>query len=259
MFHERLQLAVEAAREAGEVTLRYFGDSQLKVDRKADASPVTRADREAETCLRNRILETFPEDGILGEEHGTVPGTSGFRWILDPIDGTKSFIHGVPLYGTLVGVEYEGRVVVGVIHIPALGETVYAASGEGAWYVKGDASPRPTRVSTTADVIDACVVTSEVKNFDLAERREAFFAMQDVCGLVRTWGDCYGYLLVATGRADVAIDPLLNPWDAAALVPVIEEAGGRFTDWNGQATFEGGNGLATNGRLHQAVLELIAR
>ncbi|RMF99459.1 MAG: inositol monophosphatase, partial [Planctomycetota bacterium] len=172
---------------------------------------------------------------------------------------TKSFIHGVPLYGTLVGVEHAGRAVVGVIHIPALGETVYAASGEGAWYVKGDARPQPTHVNDTPDLAEACIVTSEVKNFDLAGSRKAFFALQDKARLVRTWGDCYGYLLVATGRVDVAIDPLLNPWDAAALLPVIEEAGGRSTDWTGAATFEGGNGLATNGRLHQAVLDLLAK
>lgn len=257
VYQDRLKLAVEIARKAGEVTLNYFQDAKMQVDRKADNTPVTVADREAETLLRRAIREAFPADAILGEEFGDQPGTSGFRWVLDPIDGTKSFIHGVPLYSTLIGVEYQGKAVVGVIEVPALEERVYAAAGSGAWFVKGRQPPVTAMVSACDTLSDAALVSSEIINFDHIGRREVFFDLQETVRLVRTWGDGYGYLLVATGRVDIAIDPLLNPWDGAALGPVIEEAGGRFTDWRGRATFEGGNALGTNGRLHEAVLHML--
>ena len=142
-----LELALAAAREAGQVTLEYFRRDDLEIELKGDDSPVTAADRRAEECLRGRIAETFPDDAILGEEFPERPGSSGFRWILDPIDGTKSFIHGVPLYGTLVGLEHAGVPVLGVIRIPALDECVYAAVGQGAWYVQGERPPQPAKVS----------------------------------------------------------------------------------------------------------------
>ena len=143
----RLSVARELALEAGKLTLKYFRQDDLRVDLKKDASPVTIADREAEELIRKRVAAEFPQDGILGEEFGEQPGTSGWRWIIDPIDGTKSFIHGVPLYGVLIGVELNEQSQIGVIHLPALDETVYAATGQGAWHVRGGASPRPARVS----------------------------------------------------------------------------------------------------------------
>ncbi len=254
-LRRRLDWAVKIAREAGEITLRYFG-SKIEVERKADDSPVTVADREAESHLRRRIAEAFPEDGIVGEEWGTAEGSGVYRWILDPIDGTKSFIHGVPLYGTLVGIVYEDRAVAGVARIPALEEAVYAAEGLGAWYVQGEAPPQPARVSSCDRLAEAAWVTSEVANFDHVGR-DAFFRLQEAARLVRTWGDAYGYLLVATGRVDFMIDPLMQVWDAAAVAPIIREAGGRFSDWNGVYSFSSGNGLGSNGLLHEEVLAVL--
>lgn len=252
----RLALALTAAREAGDLTLKHFQRDDLAVELKQDSSPVTIADRQAEEWLRKQIATTFPGDGVVGEEFGESPGTSGYRWILDPIDGTKSFISGVPLYGTLVGVEYEGRSHVGVIYIPALQECVYAATGAGAWYVKGDSSPRSARVSQRPRLSEGLFLTSEVQSFLKTGRQAAYDRLQAASRLTRTWGDCYGYLLVAIGRADVMVDPQMNVWDAAALQPILEEAGGTFTDWQGQQTIHSGEGIATNGHVLAEVLAI---
>ena len=254
----RLELAVEAARSAGRITLEYFRREDLHVDRKGDDSPVTVADRQAEDHLRRRIAEQFPNDGVLGEEFPETPGTSGYRWIVDPIDGTKSFIHGVPLYGTLVGVERAGECVLGVICIPALDECVYAARGQGAWYVQDEHPPRPAKVSSRSTLGECLFLTSEVATFDQVDRRDVYHRLEKAARLTRSWGDCYGYLMVATGRADVMVDPVVNPWDLAALPPIIEEAGGSFTDWQGRRTIHSGHSIATNGRVHAAVLEIVA-
>lgn len=254
----RLEVALAAAHEAGDITLQYFRENNYAVEWKHDRSPVTVADRAAEQRLRERIAAAFPDDAILGEELADRPGDSGYRWILDPIDGTKSFISGVPLYGTLIGVEFEGRSVVGVIHIPALGETAYAA-GEGAWIVRGGSAPVPARVSRTGQLADALFCTSEIKTFTRTGRREAFDEFDRACRLTRTWGDCYGYLLLASGRADVMVDPQMNVWDCAALQPIIEAAGGTFTDWQGQPTIHGGEAVATNGLLLDEVLAISRR
>lgn len=256
---QRLQFAYSAAREAAELTLRYFRRSDLVVDRKSDDSPVTIADRQAEEHLRRRILSAFPQDGVLGEELGEHPGNSGFRWILDPIDGTKSFIHGVPLYGCLVGVEERGEPRIGVIAIPALEEYVYAASGQGAWYVFRNQEPLPARVSRVPRLAEGLFLTSEVRGFDVVGRGEVYQRLEKATRLGRTWGDCYAYLMVATGRAEVAIDPQMNIWDAAALLPILEEAGGTFTDWDGRRSITSGNGVATNGLVFDELLPLLRR
>jgi histidinol-phosphatase len=254
---QRLALAVDAARRAGQVTLQYFRRDDLAVERKRDDSPVTIADRQAEELLRTLIAAAFPDDAILGEELPDRPGTSGYRWILDPIDGTKSFIHGVPLYGTLIGVEHEERSVLGVIRIPALDECVYAATGQGAWYMRGDRPPSPAKVSTHQPLSKGLFVTSEVASFDRTGRRGAYDRLQASARLSRSWGDCYGYMMVATGRADVMVDPVVAVWDLAALLPIIEEAGGRFTDWQGRCTIHSGEAIATNGLIHDEVLTLL--
>ena len=253
----RLALAVEAAREAGRITLHYFRRDDLDVELKCDDTPVTRADMRAEEYLRQRIAAAFPDDGVLGEELAEQPGTSGFRWILDPIDGTKSFIHGVPLYATLIGVECEGQSVLGVIRIPAMDECVYAARGLGAWYVQGDQQPRPARVSPQRSLARSLFVTSEVLSFDKSGRRAAFDRLQTAARLTRTWGDGYGYLMVATGRAELMVDPIMALWDAAAMPPILEEAGGTFTDWRGNPSYQAGEGVATNGLLLPEVLPLL--
>jgi histidinol-phosphatase len=255
----RLELAVEAARQAGQITLKYFRRDDLEVQRKADDSPVTVADRQAEEHLRRRIAEAFPQDAILGEELPERPGSSPFRWILDPVDGTKSFIHGVPLYGTLVGVEHGGQPVLGLIRIPALDECVYASTGRGAWHVAGDKPPRPAKVSDCPTLSQGLFLTSEVANFSQIGRRDVYHRLEDTARLSRSWGDAYGYLMVATGRAELMVDPVAAVWDLAALLPVIEEAGGTFSDWHGRRTIHSGQCIASNGRIHDEVLALIGR
>lgn len=252
----RLDLAVRVARAAGQLTGQYFQHGALAVERKADNSPVTIADREAEQLLRREIASAFPDDSILGEEFGVVDGTSGYRWILDPIDGTKSFIAGVPLYSTLVGVQYRQQCRLGVIYLPALDEIVYGALGGGAYYCHANEPPRRARVSTRSHLADAIFVTSQVNSFAVRGAAEAFTRLERSCYITRTWGDAYGYFLVATGRADIMIDPIMNLWDAAAILPVLIEAGGSFTDWQGQTTVDHGEGVATNGRLLADVLAI---
>jgi histidinol-phosphatase len=258
---ERLQFAVEIGREAGDGTLRYFRRSDLAVERKSDHSPVTVADRTAEELLRKRIGDRFPEDAIIGEEFGESAGQSGFQWVLDPIDGTKSFIHGIPLYTTLVAVLQDDEPQIGVIHAPALGETVFAAKGTGCWYTGGSANkPQPARVSSAAMLSEGLLLTSEFEGFHKRASGDAtdiFVRLQRSARIARTWGDGYGYLMVATGRAEVMIDPIMNLWDAACMLPVIEEAGGHFSDWKGVSTVRAGEALATNGHVWGEVLEKI--
>jgi len=244
------------ALQAGEVTLQHFQTRQLSVERKSDDSPVTIADREAEQLLRREIQAHFPEDAILGEEFEDVEGRSGYRWILDPIDGTKSFICGIPLYSTLIGIECDGTAVVGVIHLPALREMVYAGSGQSAWHVVGDADPVPAKVSDRQTLADGCFVMSQVDLFAEYGRQDAYHQLEQKAYITRTWGDGYGYLLVATGRIEVMVDPVMHIWDAAAIQPVMEEAGGTFTDWQGNPTFTSGEGIGTNGKVLDEVLAI---
>ena len=251
----RLELALHAAREAGQLTLRYFQTDGLAVELKSDASPVTVADRQSEQLLRERIAARFPRDGILGEEFPESPGTSGYRWILDPIDGTKSFIRGVPLYGTMVGVEQGGQSVVGVVNIPALDECIYASAGQGAWYQRGQSAVRKAQVSSRETLAESLLCSSDTR-FPTPSRADAYRRLQQAVGVSRTWGDCYGYMLVATGRAEVMVDPIMNVWDAAAIQPIVVEAGGTFTDWQGQPTIHSGEGIATNGKLLEQVLAI---
>lgn len=222
----------------------------IDVSLKDDQTPVTVADRRAELAMRDFLERECPDHGLLGEEFGETPGDGRHRWILDPIDGTKSFIHGVPLFGTLVALEIEGEPVVGVIACHAVGETVYGARGHGA-FVNGE----PARVSTTARLSAATVLSTTVAGL-VNEHGQALAALSGQAGLLRTWGDCYGYLLVATGRADVMLDPTMNLWDLAALVPVITEAGGRITEWSGKP-MPRISSVASNGILHEAVLTLL--
>jgi len=259
---ERLVAAIAAARLAAADTLRWFNSPTLVVDTKADASPVTQADRAAEAILRGQLLGAFPDDAFLGEETGATAGTSGYEWIVDPIDGTKSFIRGVPLYATLVGCRQAGQGVLGVIAIPALDEMVYAARGAGAWHVRGSAAPVPARVSARATLRESLVCSSDFTSFarwsaGRAAGDAARGRIESACGVVRTWGDGYGYLLVATGRADVMIDPIMNAWDAAAVETVVTEAGGRFSDWDGRPRIDSGDGVATNGLVHEELLGLL--
>ncbi len=255
----RLDLAVSAARAAGLATLQWFRQAALAVERKGDGSPVTAADRAAESLLREQIAAQFPDDAILGEEFGEKAGNSAYRWVLDPIDGTKSFISGVPLYTTLVAVLKDDQPLVGVIYSPATNEIVYAAAGGQTWYQNGDGRSIPAQVSQTERLAEATFVTTELTSFDKVGdkgSRGVYDQLEKACRLSRTWGDAYGYMLVATGRADVMIDPVVNLWDAAALQPVIEGAGGHYSDWQGLPSVHTGNAVATNPKLAGLVLSI---
>ncbi len=230
----------------------YFG-TRLGVETKPDDTPVTVADRETESLLRARIQRRYPDHGIFGEEHGEVRPGASVRWILDPIDGTKSFVHGVPLWGVLVGVEVEREPVVGVVHLPALGETVAAARGLGCRW-----NGRPCAVSSENRLDRSLVLTTDEAVFHGHPAEPGWRALAAAARVTRSWGDCYGHVLVATGRAQVMVDPVLASWDAAPLLTILTEAGGRFTDVSGEATVHGGSGVAGNSALHPRVLELLA-
>jgi len=250
---QTLDFAVGIAREAGAMTLQYFKGS-FAAERKADNSFVTIADREAERFLRRQIEQTFPDDAILGEEEGEKSGRSGKRWIIDPIDGTYSFVHGVPLYAVLIGLEVSAESLLGVVNLPALKETVYAAQGLGCFY-----NDEPARVSSTASLDEALLLSTDFGACEQFGFGPAAEALQQRVHARRTWGDAYGHVLVATGRADIMLDPVMNVWDCAALLPIIEQAGGTFTNWGGARTIDGGNAISTNGRLFADVMNLIKR
>jgi histidinol phosphatase-like enzyme (inositol monophosphatase family) len=246
-----LDFALDAAWQAGRITLGYF-QAGVAVERKADNSPVTLADRGAEQKLRELIERAWPDHGIIGEELGRRPGRSDLTWILDPIDGTKSFIHGVPLYATLVALADGAGPLLGIIHLPALGETVYAARGEGCYW-----NGRRARVSGVSDLREATLLASELDTFVTCGRTAAWERLVTATGIHRTWGDAYGYALIATGRAEVMVDPIVAVWDCGPLQVVLEEAGGTFTDWRGTPTIYGGEAVATNGALFQQVIRLV--
>jgi histidinol phosphatase-like enzyme (inositol monophosphatase family) len=243
-----LDEVVDLVRRAGELTLRWFRAADLVVDRKGDGTPVTAADREAERFLRDELSARFPGDAIAGEEEADTPGTTGRRWVIDPIDGTKAFTHGVPLYSNLLAYEDEHGSAIGVINLPALGETVYAGRGAGCW-----CDDRPAHVTERATLRGGYLTTSGFDYWDEA----ALLAVRG-CGVqMRTWGDGYGYALVATGRVDAMVDPVVAPYDVAAMPVVLAEAGGRFTDLLGAARVDGGSGVATNGRVHDELLTVL--
>lgn len=251
-IHEILTAAETFAMEAGEITLRYFG-GMVDADDKTDGTPVTIADRQAEEHIRKRIEETFPEHGILGEEYGETKPGAAVRWILDPIDGTRSFMHGVPLYGVLIGVEIAGRARVGVANFPALGELVSAGEGFGC-----KLNGNPTAVSQVAELKDSLVLTTDIERILALHQGPGFRKLQQGAAFARTWGDCYGHCLVATGRAEIMVDPILSPWDAGPLLTIVTEAGGRWTSLQGEESIHAGSGVATNGILHDFVLETLA-
>lgn len=235
------------AKLTGATALSHFR-SALNVQTKADGSPVTIADQEAERVARAWIQEHFPEDGIIGEEGDSVRPEARRRWYIDPIDGTKAFIRGVPLWGTLIAVAEGDEVLAGALFIPALDELVAAERGKGCFW-----NGKLTRVSTISSLDDATVLTT-----DAGRLSQPLRPLLDAAPVSRTWGDCYGYLLVATGRAEVMVDPVLNDWDSAALWPIIEEAGGVFTSLDGRRTGFGKSAIATNDALAAHVRRVLA-
>lgn len=242
-----MDAVAEVATLAGNVARRYYGKSP-EVRLKKDGSPVSAADYDAERAAREWIETNFPADGIIGEELPPTRESAKRRWILDPIDGTFTFLQTVPLWGTLVAVVEGESVIAGAAYFPAVEETIVAAPGKGAWW-----NGTRANVSDVSELGSARLVTTDARfNRDPA-RRDRWLRLQNGAKAMRTWGDCYGYLLVATGRADVMVDDVISVWDGAALLPVITEAGGAFTDWKGRTTAFGGDVIATNAKLAAAV------
>jgi len=252
-LRSRMDFAADLARAAGAVAMRYY-QTQLPVEWKADRTPVTAADRESEKLIRDGIDRLYPHDGILGEELGERRGRSGKNWIVDPIDGTKSFLQGVPLWGVLIGLEGPEGPEMGIVYLPALDELVCAARGQGCLW-----NGKPAKVSPVTDLSQACFSYTSLETFQKAgpEVAASWPRLQAASRLQRGWGDCYGHVLVATGRADAMFDPVLAAWDCAPFLPILEEAGGSFTDWKGNRTIRGGSGLSTNGKLLEPVLALL--
>jgi len=248
---ELLEFAVESARDAGKIPLEYF-QTELNVSTKPDQSPVTIADKRTEERLRELISARFPDHGIVGEEFGADNTGSSYRWIIDPIDGTLSFIRGVGLFGLLLGLELDGEMVVGVANLPVINELVYAARGLGCFW-----NGRQARVSQVSGLSDATLLMTDVRSCFVSGRGEAYERLSEATNLQRTWGDCYGHILVATGRAEIMLDPIMNPWDCAALLPILQEAGGTFTDWEGNVTIDGGNAISTNRLLFGEVMRVV--
>ncbi len=238
-----MHAAADVARLAGDHALSYYRRG-VAVDIKGDGSPVTIADRDAERLAREWLAGRFPDDGVLGEEFGVTRPDAARRWILDPIDGTKSFVAGVPLWGTLVALCEGERVLAGAAYFPAVDEIIAAAPGCGAWW-----NGARCRVSDAASLGGALVLTTDDRFPGRPARKAAWDALAADARVARTWGDCYGYLLVATGRAEAMVDDVVNPWDAAALMPIVTEAGGEFFSWTGDATAFGGDAVATNAAL----------
>jgi len=238
-----LQAAAEVAQLAATHAMQWYRTG-VTVETKSDGSPVTIADRDAERVAREWLTTRFPKDGLFGEEFGIERPEATRRWILDPIDGTKAFIRGVPLWGTLVACCEGDTVLAGAACYPVVNELVAAAPGEGCWWNGSRAA-----VSDVSSLRHATALITDERFVERPHRGAQWRSLSGEVGVARTWGDCYGYLLVATGRAEIMVDDIVNPWDAAAIMPIITEAGGVFTDWEGRATAFGGDSIATNAAL----------
>jgi histidinol-phosphatase len=250
-WRTRYDLAVEAARKAGALAREYY-ETTFTVEHKADDSPVTIADRRAEELIRALVTESFPNDGFLGEEYGDQAGTSGFRWVIDPIDGTKSFIRHIPIWATLIGLEYQNEQIGGVVHIPLFGMTYRALRGAGAYL-----NERKIRVSDVGKLADSLMCYSSISWFIRAGKEKAFLELANRTTRQRGYGDFYGFVLVAEGAADLMLEHGVNPWDVAAVKAIVEEAGGTFTDWNGTPTIYRPDVLASNGKVHAEALAIL--
>jgi histidinol-phosphatase len=246
-----LQAVAEVARIAGAIALGHYRQ-KVDIETKTDGTPVTIADREAETAARQWIESKFPQDGILGEEFPDVRADSKYRWIIDPIDGTKSFIRDVPLWGTLVAVAQGHDIIAGAAFFPAVSEIIVGAEGCGCW-----CNDARARVSDVADLSKAVILTSATPFSTDGVVSARWSRLEESALASRTWGDCFGYLMVATGRAEVMADPVLSSWDIAAFLPIVKEAGGVITDFRGDVTAFGGSAIATNGALARTVRDLL--
>ena len=243
-----LRLALDLADVADAITLGAFRSADLRVETKPDLTPVTEADRGVERALRARIEVARPGDAVVGEEFGS-SGESSRRWYLDPIDGTKNFVRGVPVFATLIGLQRDGEMIAGVCSAPALRMRWWASRGGGAF-----ADGRRLHVSAIAALGDAQLSYDSVSGFEEAGLGERFLELTRRCWRTRGFGDFWSHVLVAEGAVDLAVEPVVSPWDLAPLQVIVEEAGGRFTDLSGAARIDGGSAVSTNGLLHDEVL-----
>lgn len=244
-----LQLALELADAADAITLRHFQSTTLAVRTKVDLSPVSEADEAVERMIRERLAAARPDDGILGEEYGT-SGTASRRWIIDPIDGTKNYVRGIPVYATLIGLADGDALLAGVVSAPAMSRRWWASRGEGAF-----CNGRRLHVSRITTLADAHLGYDEVPDFDKHGMTEGLLRLARSCTRSRGFGDFWIHMLVAEGAIEIAVEPAVAAWDMAAVQIIVEEAGGRFSDLAGNARFDGGSALSTNGPLHDEVLE----
>lgn len=243
-----LSAAIEAAKAGGEIARHYFR-TNLSVETKADRTPVTRADRECEACITELLSRRFPEHGFLGEELGEQPGTSDARWIIDPIDGTKNFIRGIPFFATLIALEEAAQITVGVMYVPALGELLYARQGQGAF-----ANGRRVRVSDVGHLDRAMLIHGGLSDLKTRPCWPAFLSLVDATARQRGFGDALGHSVVICGQAEVALEPEIKPWDVAPTKLLVTEAGGRYSDFTGSPSIYSGSAVISNGRVHDAVL-----
>lgn len=250
-LEKHLDFAVEAAWRAGRITLAHF-QTGVRTEYKEDESEVTAADTEAEEFLRREIRAKYPDHGIIGEELEDTKNDASHRWILDPIDGTQAFSRGVPLYAVLVGLEIEGEVEVGAVYFPALDEMLYAASGLGCFW-----NGRRARVSEISSLERSIACFTQTANFEKGDRGEEWRKVQKSVLACRGWSDAYGHALVATGRAELMLDPLMNPWDCAPFLPILREAGGYFGDWSGNETIYAGEAVSANAGILPEFLRLL--
>ncbi|MGC8594179.1 MAG: inositol monophosphatase family protein [Candidatus Kryptoniota bacterium] len=250
-FNIELEFALKLAKLSESVTMKYF-HSSFRVYYKNDSSPVTIADRKCEKSIKREIKRTFPHHDFYGEEFGESTSDSEYRWIIDPIDGTKNFTRGIPFWGTLIALEYRGEVVVGVVKMPGIKETYYAAKGLGAFLNR-----KRLKVSKVKDISRAVIVHGGLKYFMGSEHEKRFLELISGAYHDRGFGDCFGYTFVASGRAEAMVDPLIKPWDVAAVKILIEESGGIFSDFKGNKTIYGGTGLAANPYVHEKILKII--
>jgi len=251
-FRQDLRLALELAELADSMALPLFRSPDLTVESKPDSTPVTQVDRSAERAIRDRLATARPEHGVVGEEFGS-EGPTDARWIIDPIDGTMNFVRGIPVWGALIALEVDGQVAVGVVSAPAIGHRWWAARGLGAFR-----NGEPIRVSVVDDLADAQLSYNSLATAEEFGIGPQMAHLERRCQRTRGYGDFWSFMLVAEGAVEIAVEPIAALWDLAPLQVIVEEAGGRFTDLKGLPTPDGGNALATNGVLHDEVLELLA-
>lgn len=266
-FQKELEYALKVVKASERITLKYFG-KRFKVDFKSDNSPVTIADKKCERFLVDALSTKFPDHGFFGEEFGESSGskkltpetkpeprvTHADRWIIDPIDGTRNFTRGIPYWGTLCGLEHEGEVVAGVMSLPALKKVYYALKGHGAF-----CNGKRIKVSKVGELARSTLVFGGLSYFLGSKYESGFLDLVKLSYHDRGFGDCFGYTFVAEGQAEAMLDPILSPWDVAAIKPIIEEAGGIFTDFEGNSTIYGHTGLAANRHLHETILKKLSQ